>query len=433
MNISIKPTSLVKQTQFKLFAKYILSIVLLLFSFITLSEPTVFGDKGTQGGKGRDGLQGTMDGTKHVFADGSKLSIDVSGNDGKPGKPGDAGSTAKNCSVAKLLMHDLKGAKGGKGGKGGDGGNGGNGSNLYIYYKNKNALKNLRVITGAGIGGHGGVPGRCGKGCPCQVLEWENRACRKTTRQQIESDKNKSKNDVKICSPAYFRCTSGLNGADGRHGHQGTLGKPGKIYLIKHFRKIHTNQSKVTIAFKDISRNIYQLSKSTWQKKHGIRKYFSKSSITPDTAYEFTNFKRWRYRFIWASARPLDSVPGHVKLMINNSASGQSKLLRIFPVNLWVKSTISKNKTFITETISDIVDDKEAEKLSATLIDYGTDTKLVLTDSSPQYQKFKTRVYLKLKVGQYFGAKTVYENLIPVDAMTADTNKIGRASCRERV
>ena len=116
-----------------------------------------FGDDGKDGRSGEKGQDGRDSDNLTVFADGSPMTLDLSGANGLTGNNGASGSNAACETTIKDQSKSLQGSNGGHGGDGGDGGNGGDGGALTIYTTNPADLKQIYVVATGGEGGQAGL------------------------------------------------------------------------------------------------------------------------------------------------------------------------------------------------------------------------------------------------------------------------------------
>jgi hypothetical protein len=185
--------------------------------FLTASANQIigFGKEGKQGIDGKDGARGRDSEALTIFADGSPLNLDLSGQQGLLGENGVNGENAICENQPVNVNYNLVGADAGDGGNGGNGGDGGNAGSLTVYATDKNYLKQIYVQANGGNGGKPGEGGNGGKGCQCPQPYWVVESC--TGRP---GDTNYS------CSTKEFRC---LNGENGKNGRSGRVGRDGQL------------------------------------------------------------------------------------------------------------------------------------------------------------------------------------------------------------
>ena len=129
------------------------------------AEIREYGNDGRNGSDGRTGQRGRDGQSQTIFADGSPLNLDLSGEDGSSGEDGLSGENADCERQPRDVDHDVRAADGGKGGNGGNGGDGGDGGALTIYYTNLADLKKIAVRANGGRGGQSGRGAYGGEGC----------------------------------------------------------------------------------------------------------------------------------------------------------------------------------------------------------------------------------------------------------------------------
>ncbi|MCP2730698.1 hypothetical protein NJ959_19910, partial [Symplocastrum sp. BBK-W-15] len=109
------------------------------------SQDRDFGDDGRNGTDGRSGRSGRDGENRTIFANGTPVNLELSGESGEDGENGKYGEDA-DCERQPLnVTRDLRAADGGEGGDGGSGGNGGNGGSVTVYYTNPADLKQIFV------------------------------------------------------------------------------------------------------------------------------------------------------------------------------------------------------------------------------------------------------------------------------------------------
>ena len=119
----------------------------LLCSTVLAAEAETLGEPGYRGETGAKGENGRNSDNLTVFADGSSMTLDLTGGHGAAGEQGIKGEAAFCEQQTEDVGKNLRGADGGNGGDGGDGGVGGNGGSLTVYATNKEHLKQIYVIA----------------------------------------------------------------------------------------------------------------------------------------------------------------------------------------------------------------------------------------------------------------------------------------------
>jgi len=97
-----------------------------LCSSVLAADAKSLGENGDRGDAGINGNNGRNSDNLTVFADGTSMTLDLTGGDGAAGEQGSEGDHANCEQPTETVGKNLRGADGGSGGDGGDGGVGGN-------------------------------------------------------------------------------------------------------------------------------------------------------------------------------------------------------------------------------------------------------------------------------------------------------------------
>mgnify|MGYP000111305979 FL=1 len=118
-----------------------------------------YGERGSDGRAGKDGRSGQ---NQTLSAEGSPLSLDLSGRNGEDGEAGENASSSRyGKDYSENVNRDINPPDGGNAGVGGKGRDVGKADSLSVYYTN---FADLRKIFICATGGEGGCGGRGGQG-----------------------------------------------------------------------------------------------------------------------------------------------------------------------------------------------------------------------------------------------------------------------------
>lgn len=234
---------------------------------------------GTYGDRGDNGAD------KTVFAQGSPLSLDLSGQNGQRGRDGASGRDAK-CHKHKKddKEADNSPKKGYDGEPGGNGGDGGDGGSLTVYYQNLEDLKQLYVYAAGGKGGRGGRGGIGGYGC-----------------------------------------NGGSNGSYGRNGARGRDGIFGKLFIINRNEPLAEINPKQEVKIADLIDTPILVSNNIWKTRQGASKLLAAGSVIDEIYQEFDRRVERNVQFVSPAASYFDSLINE-KVTVSISELGELQL-----------------------------------------------------------------------------------------------------------
>jgi hypothetical protein len=383
-----------------------------LCSLVSLAaEVREIGEHGKDGKLGANGQNGRDSDSLTVFADGSPMTLDLTGEDGLPGTDGSKGGNGVCQELPEDPSKNLQNANGGNGGDGGDGGNGGNGGSLTVYTTDKNYLQQIYIITSGGKGGEPGQGGAGGKGCKCPKTYLNREVC---------SDNN--------CTTREFKCQDGYDGRTGRSGRVGREGKLGTLTLINLDKPLTADLPSTTITIGELKDRGITLSRNQWESKTGAASLFAPGSIISDRYKELVNRLEHSVLLVWGASQPVsDFASEEVSL---NLIGKEVKIS--LPEDIWLETTIQKRENITELLVYNAVSAKNVTRLKSQGISgKGTDLRLSLVDEAGQSDLILTDFSLKYRVSKSAGERnyrplvdyrTQYEGKIPPELIEQNGN-----------
>jgi len=393
----------------------------LLCSSVLAADNKPLGESGDSGETGNKGNNGRNSDNLTVFADGSPMTLDLTGGDGAAGEEGVKGYDAFcDRQSTKDVGKDLRGADGGNGGDGGDGGIGGNGGALTVYSTNKQDLKQIYVIAAGGEGGAAGKAGSGGDGCQCDRPYWNEETCFGEPGSPNYS-----------CTTQEFQCTDGYSGKKGRDGRKGRDGKIGTLTLINLDKSLAPDMPEVTAPISELKGRGFTLSRNIWQNKEGADSLFAPGSIIANKYKELVARHEHSVLVVWDAPQPVDNFNDQ---QVTLSLKGENDANIFLPEDLWLETkTVKQNnrtELFVfnavrTENVDDLTIDG--------LFGQGTGLELDVFDEAEKSNLIATDFTIKYKVGEksekksFFGGrstiyKTKFEGVIPPEAIAKNNN-----------
>ena len=381
----------------------------------TLGEPGYSGETGAKGENGRNSDNLT------VFADGSSMTLDLTGGNGAAGEQGIKGEAAFCEQQTEDVGKNLRGADGGNGGDGGDGGVGGNGGSLTVYTTNPEHLKQIYVIAAGGEGGEPGRGGEGGEGCECDRPYWNEETCFGEPGTSNYS-----------CTTDEFQCIDGYSGRKGRAGRKGRDGKIGNLTLINLDKSLDPDFPEVTAPIGELQGRGFTLSKNIWQTKNNAKSLFAPGSIIADKYQELVARHEHTVLVVWDAPQPVENF-GDKKITL--SLKGENDANIFLPEDLWLETKKVKRdnitELFVfnavrTEDVDDLVIDGlagQGANLELDIFDEAEKSDLIATDFSVKYrvgEPAEDRGFLGL--GSDTDYKTKYEGSIPKEAIAKEGN-----------
>jgi hypothetical protein len=371
-----------------------------------------YGDRdGSDGSDGRSGRSGSSGRDATVFADGSPVSLDLSGRDGGDGEDGEDGDRPycrRYGSGKGKLKRDIHAPDGGKGGDAGSGGNGGSGGNLSVYYNNIADLKSILVRSLGGEGGRGGRGGDGAIGCRCHRRSWT-----------VESCTGKKGTDNYKCKKRKYRCYSGSNGRDGYDAKDGKRGSLGVLSLVKGKTQLAPDNPQTELNFLELQNKSIRLSKNRWIARNGAVSLLAPGSVIADKYREFDKRIERDFQVVWREKQPISNFSkANLKLNLNNDG----KIEVDFPKKLWLDISKKQEGDLTKLVVNNAIPEKQVTELAvADFVGSGEDLKLSLVDLARKSDVIKTRFRVEYEIRGDNGGE--YEADIPPEFVTQDYNR----------
>ena len=388
----------------------------------SLGETGEDGETGLRGNNGRNGDNLT------VFADGTSMTLDLTGGEGAAGVEGVKGYDAFCDGQPEAVGNNLRGADGGNGGDGGDGGIGGNAGSLTVYATNKEHLKQVYVIAAGGEGGASGKGGMGGAGCECDRPYWNEETCF-----------GKPGDPDYSCTTEEFQCTDGYDGKQGRDGRKGRDGKIGDLTLINLDKSLAPDFPEVTAPIGELKGRGFTLSKNIWESKDNASTLFAPGSIVADKYKELVARHEHSVLIVWDAPQPVENFD---ESEITLSLKGEDDANIYLPDDLWLETKTVKRNNLTEVFVFNAVRTEEVADLKIDgLFGQGANLELDIFDEANQSDLLATDFTVKYRVGEaaekknFFGStstiyKTKYEGAIPQEAIAKDgdlfTLKLGQ-------
>lgn len=393
----------------------------LLCSTVLAAEAETLGESGYSGETGAKGENGRNSDNLTVFADGSSMTLDLTGGHGAAGERGIKGEAAFCEPQTEDVGKNLRGADGGNGGDGGDGGVGGNAGSLTVYTTNPEHLKQIYVIAAGGEGGEPGRGGEGGEGCECDRPYWNEETCFGEPGSSNYS-----------CTTEEFQCTDGYSGRKGRAGRKGRDGKIGNLTLINLDKSLDPDFPEVTAPIGELQGRGFTLSRNIWQTKNNATSLFAPGSIIADKYQELVARHEHTVLVVWDAPQPVENFDDK---KITLSLKGENDANIFLPEDLWLETKKVKRdnitELFVFNAVrTKDVDDLEIDGLSG----QGANLELDIFDEAEKSDLIATDFSIKYRVGEpaedrgFLGLgsdtdyKTKYEGSIPKEAIAKEGN-----------
>ncbi len=373
-----------------------------------------YGDSdGSDGSNGRSGRSGRSGRDATVFADGSPVSLDLSGSDGEDGEDGEDGYRARcrrryGGKVKGDRKGDIHAPDGGKGGNGGRGGNGGSGGSLRVYYSNIADLRSIFVRSQGAESGRGGRGGDGAIGCRCRRRSWTVKSC--TGKKGTANYK---------CKKRTYRCYSGSDGRDGEDGKDGKRGSLGYLSLVKGKTQLAADNPQARLNFSELQNKSIRLSKNLWIYRNGAISLLAPGSVITDKYSEFDKRIERDFQVVWLEKQPISNFSkANLKLNLNNDG----KIEVDFPQKLWLDISKKQEGDLTKLVVNNAIPEKEVTELAvADFVGSGENLTLSLVDLARKSEVIKTRFRVEYEsIGDRGGE---YEADIPPEFVNQDYNR----------
>ena len=382
---------------------------ILCSSPLRAEEVEDFGKRGKNGRSGARGENGRNSDSLTVFADGSPMTLDLSGENGFSGKNGTDGTKALCGDIAEDTEENLQAANGGDGGDGGDGGNGGNGGALTIYTTNKSYLQDIYVVAAGGEGGAAGKGGEGGEGCQCPTSYWNQQTCT-----------GKPGSSKYSCTTREYQCRDGFEGRSGREGRKGRNGRLGVLTLINLDKSLSPDQPQATITLGQLKDRGFTLSRNEWETRKGAATLLAPGSIIADEYQESIARHEHTVLLVWDAPQLVREFVGQ---RVTLKLQGEDSASVTFPEDIWLETSelVRENITEIFVFNAVLEDDVTrlksegisgvGENLKLSLIDRAKKSDIVATDFKVKYRVSKSTDEARFR--RVFDYRTKYEGEIP--------------------
>ena len=386
----------------------------LLCSSVLAEEGTSLGKEGDDGNTGAKGANGRNSDNLTVFADGTPMTLDLTGGNGAVGQAGGEGKNALCEQQTEAVGRNLRGADGGNGGDGGDGGGGGNAGSLTVYTTNKEHLKQIYVIAAGGEGGEAGEAGLGGEGCQCDRPYWNEETCFGEPGSSNYS-----------CTTEEFQCIDGYSGRKGREGRKGRDGKIGTLTLINLDKSLAPDFPEVTAPISELKGRGFTLSRNIWQNKDNASSLFAPGSIIADKYKELVARHEHTVLLVWDAPQPVENF-GNKKITL--SLKGENDANISLPEDLWLEAKAVKRDNLTELFVFNAVHRNDVADLNIEgLYGQGANLELEILDEADKSNLIATDFKIKYRVGEeaenksIFGNNTTYttkyEGAIPPEAI----------------
>ena len=396
-----------------------ISSSLLCSYYLKAAEIGSFGKIGSDSPSGQKGKDGRDSDSLTIFADGTPMNLDLSGENGFSGEDGVPGGTAFCEEQPGDVDKNLQASNGGDGGDGGDGGKGGDGGSLTIYTIDKSYLQQIYAIAVGGEGGPGGQGGAGGEGCKCSVPYWNKQTC----TGKPGSSKYK-------CTTAEFACTDGVSGRTGREGRVGRSGKLGTLTVINLDKSLAPDQPQATTSISGLKDRGFTVSKNIWETRNGASDLLAPGSIIADRYQELVARQEHTVLLVWDAAQPFkDFADQRVTLAL----AGENNVKISFPEELWLETNELKRDRITEIFVFNAILEKDAKRLkSQGFSGVGANLQLQLVDKAKKSDLLNTSFSFKYRVSnstedarfrRVTDYRTKYEGEVPSSAIIQDGDR----------
>ena len=391
-----------------------------VFCFLSASANQIvdFGNNGDDGNDGIDGTKGKDSEALTIFADGSPLNLNVSGQDGSKGESGTSGQSALCDNQPVNVNYNLVGANGGSGGTGGNGGDGGDGGSLTIYATNKNYLKQIYVQANGGRGGEAGDGGKGGNGCQCPNPYWTVEYCNGSPGSPDYT-----------CGTREYRCLNGEDGKNGRAGRDGRDGKLGILTLINSNTPLPPDRISASVSMNELKSRGFSLSKNIWETRNGATSLFAQGSAINDQYLELVERAENAVVLIWNA--PQEFAPYAQRNLTLSLQDDRSVKINV-PDDIWLQTNQVQRKNVTELFVFNAINSSDAVKLESQgikgvgnqvtmeIIDKGGKSDLVDTTFKIKYGVSNSAEARFRDVGDY---TTRYQGEIPPSAIRYNNDR----------
>ncbi|MEM9271342.1 MAG: collagen-like protein [Cyanobacteria bacterium P01_F01_bin.143] len=391
---------------------------LLCSYYLKAAEIQAFGKIGSDSPSGQRGQNGRDSDSLTVFADGSPMTLDLSGENGFVGEDGLQGGESL-CEEQPEASKNLQASDGGNGGDGGDGGTGGNGGSLTVYTTDKSYLRQIYAIAAGGEGGLGGQGGIGGEGCQCSVPYWNKQTCT-----------GKPGSSKYSCTTEEFQCTDGISGRTGRDGRVGRDGRLGNLTVINLDKSLAPDQPQTTINISELKDRGFTLSKNHWKTRTGASDLLAPGSIIADQYQELVNRQEHTVLLVWDAAQ---SVRDFSNQRVTLALEREDDVKIAFPEDLWIETNELKRDNITEVFVFNAILEKDVKRLKSegfsgveenlqlALVDKANKSDIINTSFSVKYRVSDSTDDARFRrVSDY---RTKYEGEVPPEAIMQNRDR----------
>lgn len=373
-----------------------------------------YGTDGRQGSEGRSGRSGRDGQNQTVFANGSSVNLELSGENGEDGEDGRRGSQPECIQQPAKEARNLKAADGGAGGNGGKGGDGGNAGSVNIYYTNLADLQKIFVRANGGEGGRGGRGGRGAVGCNCRRQSWEVETCEGTPGTPSYK-----------CNKRTYRCDDGKDGSSGNNGSDGSRGRLGTLSIIKGKESLPGDMQTLQVGISELTGKQFNLSKNKWNLRTGATSLLAPGSVIADEYREFDQRLEATVQVLWQEKQPITTFGNQTASL---TLQDNKEVAVSFPEDLWVNASSNDEANLTTLTVKNVIAKQDATRLSvAEFADSGQNLNLKIVDLAAKSDILTTKFRVKFRAQDnssgFSDYRTLYEGDMPSELVTRDYNR----------
>lgn len=361
---------------------------------------------------GRSGENGSDGASKTIFANGTPVNLDLSGQDGRDGRDGRDASSPHCGHLDYGKNKDVHATNGKNGGNGGSGGSGGNGGNLTVYYTNLADLKNILIRSRGGKGGIGGRGGNGSNGCDCHEDSWEVETCKGTPGTPEHKCKTKT-----------YHCHDGADGRDGADGGNGKSGNLGILSIVRGNQELQPDRPTMKLPISQLENKSINLSKNKWNTRDGAFALLAPGSIIAEQYREFERRIEGEFQLDWQDRK---SAASFADQTVTLSLNDDQQVKIDFSEDLWVSGNYVTQNQSTKYNLVYAIRRQDVTKLKVADFDgSGKNVNLKIVDLGGRADLLQTAFTVKFSTqnGERLYDRTEYKAKIPSELVTRDYNR----------